>query len=145
MTFEGLPVLRGIGGHCVQTLGKCNTDVTVQGITESIEVLVVNDAALKYPVLLGHSFTEKPGLVIIKTTDQIVFEKVTIKKIFLMAQDNVTMDPGQIVAVPVESRTSFTGQVYVNGTIRGTIGNEHYLLPGEYKLTNGAGRLLVQF
>lgn len=34
--------------------------------------------------------------------------------------------------------------MYVNGTIRGTAGNEHYLFPGEYTLHSGSGRLIIQ-
>lgn len=141
---ENLPSLRGIGGHLVQPLGKCFTDVTVQGIQENIEIIVVEDVALKYPVLLGHSFTEKPHITIVKTPDQILFEKVNEQKIYLTVQTDVTITPNQLSIIPVESVNKHSGQVYINGTVRGTDDRKHYLLPGEYKLVNGIGHLLVQ-
>lgn len=139
-----LPILRGIGGNHVLPLGKTRVDITVQGIKETVEVIIVDDNAIQYPVLLGHTFTERPNIVIIKTPEQIIFEKIPERKLFLMIQQDTVVQPNQLGTIPVETRVSYTGQVYINGTVRGNIGKEHYLLPGEYTLNNGVGRLLVQ-
>lgn len=143
-SLDRLPVLRGLGGFHIKPLGKCNADVTVQGIKENIEILIVEDAALKHPALLGHTFTEKPGITIIKTPNEVVFEQDSHQKIFLVAQGYVVIAQKQLSVIPVTSRNSLTGFVYVNGSVRGTTGKEYYLLPGEYKLHGGFGNLLLQ-
>lgn len=140
----GLPILRGIGGNCISPLGKCYVDISVQGIKKSVEVIIVEDSVIQYPVLLGHTFTERRDIVITKTPEQIVFEKILDRKLFLMIQIDTVVNANQLGTVPVETSDNYTGQVYVNGTVRGNIGNEHYLLPGEYTITNGSGCLLVQ-
>lgn len=141
---ERLPLLRGIGGNPVQPLGKCDVDVTVQGINDNIEVLVVDDNVIKQPVLLGHTFTEKPNIIITKTPDQIIFEKFCDTKLFLVVQNDVTALPNQLISIPVSTHSKYSGPIYVNGTVRNVANSEHYLLPGEYKLVNGSGRVLVQ-
>lgn len=42
------------------------------------------------------------------------------------------------------SDKTFSGTVYVRGSLRGLSGGEYYLLPGEYSLENDSGALLVQ-
>ncbi|XP_064292537.1 uncharacterized protein LOC135309870, partial [Plodia interpunctella] len=141
---KNLPFLRGIGGHPVEPLGKCNVNVTVQGIDDNIEVLVVDDNVIKYPVLLGHTFTEKPNIIITKTPDKIIFERICDSKLFLMVQVDVTVPPNRLNSIPVEAHSKYSGSIYIYGTVRNIANNEHYLLPGEYKLDDGVGRVLVQ-
>ncbi|KAG6462530.1 hypothetical protein O3G_MSEX013320 [Manduca sexta] len=44
----------------------------------------------------------------------------------------------------VTSDGNYTGSFYVNGSVRGKLGREYYLLPGEYHMHNGVSRVLVQ-
>lgn len=109
-----------------------------------MEVIIVDDNAIQYPVLLGHTFTERPNIVITKTLEQIIFEKISERKLFLMIQQDTVIHPNHLGTIPVETRISYIGQVYINGTVRGNIGKEYFLLPEEYTLNNGTGRLLIQ-
>ncbi|KAF9794883.1 hypothetical protein SFRURICE_005118 [Spodoptera frugiperda] len=140
---DKLPILRGIGGYHVQPLGEAQVDMSVQGIEENVGILVVDDSIIKYPVLLGHTFTEKPNITITKTPNQIIFEKLLNSKVFLMAYEDTNLEPNELVAVTVRSPTKCQGTIFVNGSVRGQINKEHYLLPGEYTLENGLGKVLV--
>lgn len=62
---EELPILRGIGGTLVRPLGVVQVIIEVQSLKEAIDIYVVEDYVLTHPVLLGHSFTEKPDLLIL--------------------------------------------------------------------------------
>lgn len=140
---DKLPILRGIGGYHVQPLGEAQVDMSVQGIEENVGILVVDDSIIKYPVLLGHTFTEKPNITITKTPNQIIFEKLLDSKVFLMAYEDTNLEPNELVAVTVRSPTKCQGTIFVNGSVRGQINKEHYLLPGGYTLENGLGKVLV--
>ncbi|KAF9408187.1 hypothetical protein HW555_012044 [Spodoptera exigua] len=63
---EDLPVLRGIGANLISPVGMTIVDIEVQGLAETINLYVVDDYVIKQSVLLGHSFTEKPDIVITK-------------------------------------------------------------------------------
>lgn len=140
---DNLPLMRAIGGHHVKPLGKSRVDVTVQSIKENIEVLVVEDHVLKYPVLLGHTFTELPRITIIKTPDKLIFERNTCNKLFLLVEEKVILKPHEINTIPVVSSNNFEGSVYVNGSMRGGVNQEHFLLSGEYTFKAGSGLVVV--
>ncbi|KOB74119.1 Uncharacterized protein OBRU01_02553 [Operophtera brumata] len=140
---RALPLMRGIGGHHVQPLGRCQADFVVQGIKENIEIFVVEDYVLKYPVLLGHSFTEKPNITITKTPSEVIFEKTDSHKLHLRNQNDVTLLPHELCVVTIESDTNYTGPIYVSGSMRGAENQEYFLFPGEYMVTNGTGRVVI--
>lgn len=121
---DNLPILRGIGGHQVQPLGKCNVNVTVQGIDENIEILVVDDHVIKHPILLGHSFTEKANITITKTPDQIIFEKIYNSKLFVVVHNDVTIPSNQLMSIPVKTHSKYSGPIYVKHTMRKVFGKE---------------------
>lgn len=62
-----LPTMRGIGPNVIIPIGKATITIEIQGISEQIEMYAVDDSVIKYKILIGHSFTEKPGITIIKT------------------------------------------------------------------------------
>ncbi|KAH9640525.1 hypothetical protein HF086_001574 [Spodoptera exigua] len=114
---------------------------------EHVEVLIVDDSLINIPVILGHSFTERPNLRIIKTAIDLRFEKVDVSgevKLLLVTVDDFELDIGGIRAVTVGAKTNYSGSIYVGGSIRGKPDREYYLLPGEYQMTNGVCRALIQ-
>lgn len=142
------PLLRGFGNVPYLPLGRAYVDVDVQGVLEKdVEVYIVEDSLIGYNVLLGHSFTERPNVRIIKTATDLKFERAdpgNIIKLPLMAVERVCVEIGEMKPVLVICNDKFSGNIYVSGSIRGSIGNEYYLLPGEYQMLNGECRLLVQ-
>ncbi|CAB3241848.1 unnamed protein product [Arctia plantaginis] len=144
VTNVELPVLRGIGANLIQPLGLVSTIVQVQGIVESVDMYVVEDYVLRHPILLGHSFTEKPQIVITKTPDRIIFHKIPCsKKIHLFCRDDTSIPIEGLRAVPVINNTLEKGTVYVDGSIRGPDTQKYYLLPGEYSIENNICALLI--
>lgn len=126
-------------------IAKTVATIDVQGVTESIEIIVVEDKVLKCSLLLGHTFTERPGVLISKTPSSLLFEKMTDNtKLFLMVDQDMSICRGEMNTVAVNCERIYTGKVYVDGSVRGKPESEFYLLPGEYDLVNGKGNLLVQ-
>lgn len=139
-----LPTLRGIGANLIQPLGMIIASVSVQDITESVKMYVVEDYVLRYAVLLGHTFTEKPNLIITKTPDKIIFERTACnEKVFLVSRSDTSIPVDGLRAIPVVSNTLREGVVYINGSVRGPEGKEYYLLPGEYNIRDNQSALLV--
>ncbi|KAH9638276.1 hypothetical protein HF086_013714 [Spodoptera exigua] len=146
-TVQG-PLLRGLGSIPYVPVGKTFVTIEIQDIREEqVEVLIVDDSLINIPVLLGHSFTERPNLRIIKTATDLRFEKVDVSgevKLLLVTVDDFELDIGGLRAVTVGAKTNYSGSIYVGGSIRGKPDREYYLLPGEYQMTNGVCRVLIQ-
>lgn len=81
----GLPALKGIGASITRPIGVVTAEVEVQGIKENIDLFVVDDYVISHSVLLGHSFTEKPDLLITKTPDDLIFQRIP-RKVHLFAE-----------------------------------------------------------
>jgi len=143
-SVDNLPVMRGIGDNIVVPIGAATATIEICGIVESVDIYIVDDNAIKYDVLIGHSFTEKPGIVITKTTDSLTFERNPPIRCTLRLRDDIVMQPGVLTAVPIYSDVEYSGHVYVRGLLRGEPGSEYYLMPGEYEIHNGTSGLLIQ-
>ncbi|XP_045539290.1 uncharacterized protein LOC123722212 [Papilio machaon] len=144
-TDVDLPMLRGIGANVVKPLGLIHTTVEVQNIKENVDIYVVEDYVLGHPVLLGHSFTEKPNIMITKTPDEIIFRKVqSSDKVHLVSRHAQRIPVNALRAVSVHCESLNEGTIIVAGSIRGPQGKEYYLLPGEYSVTNNTCAVLIQ-
>lgn len=146
-TVEG-PLLRGLGSIPYVPVGRAFVTIEIQDVKEEhVEVLIVDDSLINIPVLLGHSFTERPNIRIIKTATDLRIENVDASdeaKLLLVTVDDFELDIGGLRAVTVGARTDYSGSIYVGGSIRGKPDMEYYLLPGEYQMTNGVCRVLIQ-
>lgn len=142
------PLLRGLGNIPYVPVGKTLVSIDIQGVIEKgVEVLIIDDSLINQPVLLGHTFTERPSVRIIKTATDLKFEKVDQcidTKILLRTENDVTIDVDEIKAIRVNTDDQFSGNVYIGGSVRGCVGNEHFLLPGEYEIYSGKCLLLIQ-
>lgn len=146
VTVEG-PYLRGLGNIPYLPRGYAQVTVEAQGVVEkNVEVYVVDDHLMNCSVLLGHSFTERPLLRIVKTATELTIERVNrdgAEKVMLTTMYDVTIPVGKIGTISVKSNSKQNGDIYVPGSVRGTAGNEYYLFPGEYQLRQGECNLLV--
>ncbi|KAF9810128.1 hypothetical protein SFRURICE_011296 [Spodoptera frugiperda] len=146
-TVQG-PLLRGLGSIPYLPVGKAFVTIEIQDVREEhVEVLIVDDSLINIPVLLGHSFTERPNLRIVKTATDLRIEKVDVSgeaKLLLITVDDFELDIGELRAVSVGAKTNYSGNIYVGGSIRGRPDREYYLLPGEYQMTDGVCRVLIQ-
>ncbi|KAF9404778.1 hypothetical protein HW555_014175 [Spodoptera exigua] len=114
-----LPVLRGIGANLTCPVGMITAEVEVQSIKKVIDIYVVEDYVLSHPALLGHSFTEMPDLIITKTPNKLLFKKIDSTKVQLMCLNDICIPKRSLHVVRVKSDLSFTGNVYVRGSLRG--------------------------
>ncbi|KAL4707304.1 hypothetical protein ACJJTC_019842 [Scirpophaga incertulas] len=136
--------MRGIGDNIVIPLGSACIDIEIQDIIEKVNVFIVGDSVIKYPVLIGHSFTEKPGIAITKTTDSLIFKRHCTGKQLLVCRESITIEPGQMSIVSVSSENDYSSFIYVRGSLRRIDGDDYYLMAGEYSIKNGNGCILVQ-
>ncbi|CAB3248007.1 unnamed protein product [Arctia plantaginis] len=143
-THDRLPVMRGIGNSIVVPLGVTTVNIEIQNIEEQVEVFIVSDEVIKYAVLIGHSFTEKPNIIITKTSEGLIFEKDTVRKVGLMLSDDIKLNPLKMCIAQVTCTNTYSGPIYVHGSLRGEPNHEFYLLPGEYQISKGQGSLLIQ-
>ncbi|XP_063360618.1 uncharacterized protein LOC134649717 [Cydia amplana] len=142
-TSEELPVLNTVGANLVSPVGIVTSSVEVQGIKEVIDLYVVENHVIKRPVLLGHSFTEKPDITIIKTSKELIFVKTANGKLHLKVSNQVSLPRNMLTPVTVESTSLVTGTVNINGSLRGAEEKKYYLLPGQYDINSGTSTLLL--
>ncbi|XP_062527420.1 uncharacterized protein LOC134199843 [Bombyx mori] len=138
-----MPVLRGIGGNLTCPLGVATVSVEVQGLKKTIEIYVVEDYVLSYSALLGHSFTEKPDIIMTKTPTKIVFERLACTKIRLIVEDDTEIDGNVVRPIIVNADGQGNGSIYVHGSLRGAEGKEYYLFPGTYEIKDSRTALLI--
>lgn len=145
---ESLPILRGLGNIPYRPVGRAFVDIDVQDIIEeNVEILIVTDDMINDPVLLGHTYTERPQIQITKTNTDIIVKRCQVhddSKLILLTFQSNNLKPHTTNAIKVKSDTIFCGRIYVHGTIRGRPGYEYFLLPGEYDLSLGLGTLIIQ-
>ncbi|XP_063547163.1 uncharacterized protein LOC134754752 [Cydia strobilella] len=142
-TSEELPVLNTVGANLVSPVVIVTSSVEVQGIKEVIDLYVVENHVIKRPVLLGHSFTEKPDITIIKTSKELIFIKTANGKLHLKVGNQVSLPCNMLTPVTVESTSLVTGTIIINGSLRGAEGKKYYLLPGQYDINSGTSTLLL--
>lgn len=143
-SVNNLSVMQGIGDNIVMPVGAATATIEICDIVESVDIYIVDDNAIKYDILIGHCFTEKPGIVILKTADSLVFERNSLIRCTLRLRNDIVMQPGVLTAVPIYSDVGYSGHVYVRGSLRGEPGSEYYLMSGEYEIHNGTSGLLIQ-
>ncbi|CAK1585472.1 unnamed protein product [Parnassius mnemosyne] len=107
-----LPNLRGIGANLVRPLGLIIATVEVQDIKEVVDIYVVQDYILRYPLLLGHSFSEKLDIVITKTPDKIIFQKIQHQKVHLISQNRLIIPINSLLHCESLNK----GYAYVSGS-----------------------------
>lgn len=144
--YAEMPILKGFGGNHIVPLGKAKLNLQVQGVDAQVEVLAVPDDLLKYSILLGHTFTEQAGIVIIKTNEHLILHKeptchTEIAKQRLTVEENVIIH--SIAAVPIILNSNKSCDVYVHGSIRCLKDSKYYVLPGIYSVNKGKGCVMA--
>lgn len=86
-----LPVLRGLGNNVVVPTGITNLEIEINNIAERVDAYIAEDNVIKYPVLIGHSYPEQPGIIITKTTDALIFNREVTSKLRLTLKEDVSV------------------------------------------------------
>ncbi|KOB65405.1 Uncharacterized protein OBRU01_17788 [Operophtera brumata] len=115
------PLLRGLGNIPYVPVGKTLVSIDVQGVIEKdVEVLIIDDSLINHPVLLGHTFTERPSVRIIKTAIELKFEKVDQcinTKISLRTENIETIEVDEIKTIRLNTDDKISGNVYIGGSV----------------------------
>lgn len=142
-SVDNLLVMRGIGNNLVMPVDSAMITIEICDIVELVDIYIIDDDAIKYDILIGHSFTEKSGIVITKMTDSLTFGRNSPIRYTLRLRDDTLIQLGELTAVPIYSDVGYSGRVYVRGSLRGKPGSEYYLMPGEYEIHNRTSALLI--
>lgn len=144
-----LPSLRGLGNIPYQPEGRALVDINVKGVFEkNVEILIVDDGLINYPVLIGRTFTERPNITIVKTCNELAFSHCDIDEeipnLWLFCDENITINNSEIATVPVKCSQEFSGRLYISDSTRNLGRTKYYLLPGEIGILKGKGHIVVQ-
>lgn len=137
----------GFGGAVVNSVGSAMAQVQIQNVSASVACVIVPDHFLKYPLLMGQTFTEQPHIQILKTEKDLIFktsydvEGVTRKLLQLRIANDVTIK--SLDLVEVDCGAKFDGDVYVRSCYRGQPGKEYQVEEGIYTLKDGIGEILI--
>lgn len=58
-SVDNLPVMRGIGNNLVMPVDSATVTIEICDIVELVDICIIDDDAIKYDILIGHSFTEE--------------------------------------------------------------------------------------
>ncbi|KMQ84342.1 retrovirus-like pol polyprotein, partial [Lasius niger] len=111
-SVNNLPVMRGIGNSMIMPVGSATVTIEIGEIVESVEIYIVDDNVIKYDMLVGHSFTEEPGIVIIKTASSLAFKRDFSSKSSLRVRDDIAMQPGELTVIPIYADPGHSKHVY---------------------------------
>ncbi|XP_047989268.1 uncharacterized protein LOC125228655 [Leguminivora glycinivorella] len=93
-------VLKGLGLIPYVPLGHTKATIDVQGVTEKgVDIYIVDDHLINCSLLLGHSYTERPNICIIKTWSELRFVRVdedNDTKLLLKADKDVIVTEGSM-------------------------------------------------
>ncbi|XP_059055505.1 uncharacterized protein LOC131849440 [Achroia grisella] len=133
--------LNGLSMECYVDLGSQCTLIREQISNELNLVVTTNDLPVMQGV--GGDCFVPLGRCYGEIKVQGIKESMILSKIILRVQMETNVPPHSTRVIPVVTTPEYAGKVLVNGSIRGLSGEEHYLLPGEYSLEAGIGRLLI--
>ncbi|CAK1603777.1 unnamed protein product [Parnassius mnemosyne] len=147
--FDGLPVVRGFGHSTVTPLYKSSVNIKIDEIESCIEVLIVDDAFLQTSLLIGQNLTELPFVTVLKDNSKLIFYNSPSQNLFGRDEDVIklhvsnTVDIFKTELVPVHTKSSFTGDVFIEGYNAIETGNEYRLFQGIFNISGGKGGVLA--
>lgn len=89
---------------------------------------------MKFPLLIGQSYTEQPHIMFKKDSDNLEILLKRPKLDLLCDEDTVV---NGLTAVRVKSSPIYTGAIYVDESLRLMMNNEHCLVQGVFSLRGG--------
>lgn len=145
-----MPNLRGFGNSIVQALGTKRTTIEVDGVEAMVDIVVVSDQYMHVPVIIGQTFTEKPNIIIHKSSDQLLFfnaphvdccDDMTKFKIFV--DKDTIIQPNCTSPVTVNVGSKYEGSLFISGGNRILDNQELIVIPGLYAFNNGTGYIMA--
>lgn len=86
-------MLKGFAGGVCTTLGAVAEDIEIDGVTNSLRILVVPDDAMQYDLIVGDDFFNKKGVTVLRTADSIViqYEEAAVMNVETEKEDNTVV------------------------------------------------------
>lgn len=128
-------MLRGYGGANVSALGSVTVEITVDQIREKVKTMVVPNGIQDTPMLIGRTFTEIPGLTLIKDDRALRFhrnlfemlpfaEESTTSKIPIWVAQPAIVPPNHLGMVKVTAE-NFNGDLLIEAQLKTQEGYEY--------------------
>ncbi|KAL4702414.1 hypothetical protein ACJJTC_003396 [Scirpophaga incertulas] len=117
------------------------------GIAADFELIIVPDDAMQVPLLIGQNFTEQRHILTKKTSDLLEFSSLesienSNSKLKLFCKNKISISGLTIVEIYLDD-PRFTGELYVEGSVR-YIGYKRYsVMSGLYHIEQGHGCIAV--
>lgn len=73
--ITGLPTIKGFGNSSIAPKYKSSITMQLDEIETNVEVLVVNDEFMQFPLLIGQDVTELPFVTVMKDRSRLLFYK----------------------------------------------------------------------
>ncbi|KAL0883751.1 hypothetical protein ABMA27_015856 [Loxostege sticticalis] len=141
---KGLPSLRGFGDAIVQPLDAITINLSVDGVSANVRVLIVPDEVMRVPLIIGQTFTEQPHIFVEKDCNRLTFISLDgeVVKVKLYCVSDVTINGTSLI----DFRTDplFSGDVYIESSNRFEFGKEYNLVQGLFTVVDGRGVALVE-
>ncbi|KAL4703339.1 hypothetical protein ACJJTC_013105 [Scirpophaga incertulas] len=140
-----LITMRGFGGAMVNSIGSCFVTLEIHSVVVQLNIFIVPDHFLKYPLLIGQSFTDSFGVKMIITQNDLIIckeNKECPDLVRLFAKESCSVGPGGS-HIEVYSKENITGPILVLESYRSIPNYEHTIQGGLYMIENGRGILIV--
>lgn len=145
---QPLPTIKGFGNATVVPRFRSTVHVRIDEIETMLDVLVVDDAYLHVPLLIGQNFTEMTSVTVMKDNERLIFYNTPAdvfdkggQALNLYVTKGVQVIKGGLVEV--YSKESFTGDVYSEGGTRLNPNQEYYLHQGCYNIKDGKAVIFI--
>ncbi|KAJ8967137.1 hypothetical protein NQ314_003071 [Rhamnusium bicolor] len=109
-------LIRGYGNGVTESLGLCNFKINIDSVEAKISANVVPDSIQAVPVLVGRTFTELLGVLIVKDHRHLLITKGDINsigdvfprlnKVTLWAKQSTIIPKSHLVNVVVEDKNN---------------------------------------
>lgn len=139
-----LPVLKGFGNKGLKPKARLPVELTVDGVTENIDVFVVSQSLLPNDVdlLLGQNLTELPNIRVLKTDTLLtLFSMPHNRSIKIITQENTNIIG--TMSVKVSCCDKGINFIYVSPCPCLKPGSEYLIVPGIYKFEDGCSEVII--
>lgn len=137
----------GFGGSIVNSIGSSVGSIKIQNVTADVRCVIVPDVFLKYPLLIGQTFSEQPHVRIVKNnnnliiTDKYNFDNIVIRKLGLRVVEDTTITGDSTIRVYSDSE--YDGSIYIHNSYRTQPNREYSVEEGVYQIEKGLCSILV--
>lgn len=133
--------IRGFAFGTIQPIGKAKAEIVLDFVKAEVDIYIVPDEYLSTDLLIGQNFTERPGVVVYKTSTSLTLYSDFPEKVDLLIAEDTTV--GKMTNIKIRYANQHTGYIYIPGNISYKMDEEIITIPGIYQVGDGVGMLPV--